>query len=76
MRAKKTKYTLRADGRIVLTKTIDGKRVCFYGQTDREVEQNPATQPTDSAQGLAPHGCTTSVSALEGSIPGSSQLLG
>ena len=39
MRAKKTKYTLRSDGRIVLTKTIDGKRVCFYGQTDREVEQ-------------------------------------
>ena len=42
MRAKKTKYTLRADGRIVLTKTIDGKRVSFYGQTDREVEQKYA----------------------------------
>ena len=42
MRAKKTKYTLRSDGRIVLTKTIDGKRVCFYGQTDREVEQKYA----------------------------------
>ena len=38
MRAKKTKYTIRADGRIVMTKTIDGKRVSFYGQTDREVE--------------------------------------
>lgn len=38
MKAKKTKYTLRKDGRIVMTKTIDGKRVSFYGQTDREVE--------------------------------------
>ena len=37
-RIKKTKYTRRADGRIVLTKTIDGKRVSFYGQSDREVE--------------------------------------
>lgn len=39
MRAKKTKYTLRKDGRIVMTKTIEGKRVAFYGQTDKEVEQ-------------------------------------
>lgn len=38
-RVKKTKYTLRADGRIVMTKTIGGKRVSFYGQSDREVEQ-------------------------------------
>jgi integrase len=38
MKAKKTKYTLRKDGRIVMTKTIEGKRVCFYGQTDKEVE--------------------------------------
>lgn len=37
-RIKKTKYTLRSDGRIVLTKTIDGKRVSFYGKSDREVE--------------------------------------
>ena len=35
---KKTKYTRRADGRIVLTKTINGKRVCFYGQNDRDIE--------------------------------------
>lgn len=39
MKAKKTKYTLRKDGRIVMTKTIEGKRVSFYGQTDKEVEQ-------------------------------------
>lgn len=39
MRAKRTKYTLRKDGRIVMTKTIEGKRVSFYGQTDKEVEQ-------------------------------------
>ena len=39
MKAKRTKYTLRKDGRIVMTKTIDGKRVAFYGQTDREVEE-------------------------------------
>jgi integrase len=38
VKAKRTKYTLRKDGRIVMTKTIDGKRVSFYGQTDREVE--------------------------------------
>lgn len=38
MKSKKTKYTRRADGRIVLTKTIDGKRVSFYGHSDREVE--------------------------------------
>lgn len=42
MRAKKTKYTIRKDGRIVMTKTIQGKRVCFYGQTDKEVEQKYA----------------------------------
>jgi len=38
MKEKKTKYTRRSDGRIVLTKTIDGKRVQFYGKSDREVE--------------------------------------
>ena len=42
MRAKKTKYTLRKDGRIVMTKTIEGKRVSFYGASDREVEQKYA----------------------------------
>ena len=42
MKAKKTKYTLRKDGRIVMTKTIEGKRVSFYGQTDKEVEQKYA----------------------------------
>ena len=42
MKAKKTKYTLRKDGRIVMTKTIQGKRVSFYGQTDRDVEQKYA----------------------------------
>ena len=38
-RVKKTKYTLRSDGRIVMTKTIGGKRVSFYGKSDRDVEQ-------------------------------------
>lgn len=42
MRSKKTKYTLRKDGRIVMTKTIEGKRVSFYGASDREVEQKYA----------------------------------
>lgn len=42
MKAKKTKYTLRSDGRIVMAKTIEGKRVSFYGQTDRDVEQKYA----------------------------------
>lgn len=39
---KKSKYTIRADGRIMMTRTIDGKRVSFYGQSDREVEQKYA----------------------------------
>ena len=38
MKAKKTKYTLRKDGRIVMTKVIDGKREYFYGKTDKNVE--------------------------------------
>ena len=42
MKSKRTKYTLRSDGRIVMTKTIQGKRVCFYGRTDKEVEQKYA----------------------------------
>lgn len=42
MKSKRTKYTLRSDGRIVMTKTIQGKRVSFYGQTDREVEKKYA----------------------------------
>ena len=33
------KYTKRADGRLQATMTIDGKRVHFYGRTDREVQQ-------------------------------------
>ena len=34
----KTKYTLRPDGRIVATKTINGKRKYFYGSSDEEIE--------------------------------------
>ena len=42
MNPKKSKYTVRSDGRIMMTRTIDGKRVSFYGQSDREVEQKYA----------------------------------
>lgn len=52
MKAKKTKYTLRSDGRIVMTKTINGKRVAFYGQTDREVEQKFKVYLEQSATNL------------------------
>lgn len=38
MKKPRTKYTKRADGRIVRTETIDGKRVYFYGHTDAEVD--------------------------------------
>ena len=38
MKKPKTKYTLRADGRIVRTEIIDGKRKYFYGRTDEEVD--------------------------------------
>lgn len=40
---RKTKYTLRADGKTIeLTKVIDGKRKHFYGKTDAEVESKLA----------------------------------
>ena len=42
MKSKRTKYTLRKDGRIVMKTTVAGTRVCSYGQTDREVEQKYA----------------------------------
>lgn len=42
MSQKKSKYTVRADGRIMMTRTIGGKRVSFYGASDREVEQKYA----------------------------------
>ena len=42
MTQKKSKYTVRSDGRIMMTRTIDGKRVSFYGASDREVEQKYA----------------------------------
>ena len=37
-RKKKSQYTIRPDGLIVMSKTIDGKRRYFYGHTDKEVE--------------------------------------
>lgn len=39
MAKRKTKYTMRADGRIVMTKTIGGKKKFFYGSTDAEAEK-------------------------------------
>jgi len=38
MSKRKTKYTLRKDGTIELTKVIEGKRKHFYGHSDEEVE--------------------------------------
>lgn len=38
-RKTKTKYHLRPDGRVEMTKTIDGVRVHFYGKSDAEVEK-------------------------------------
>jgi len=38
MSRRKTKYTMRPDGLIVLSKTIGGRRRYFYGKTDKEVE--------------------------------------
>mgnify|MGYP003291320970 CR=1 FL=1 len=38
MKKLKTKYTLRKDGRIMMRQTINGKRVSFYGSSDRECE--------------------------------------
>lgn len=43
MSKRKTKYTLRHDGKTIeLTKVIDGKRKHFYGKTDEEVEKKLA----------------------------------
>ena len=49
----KTKYTRRADGRIVRTETIDGKRVYFYGRTDEEVDAKYAAYIAPPARTLA-----------------------
>ncbi len=38
----KTKYTLRSDGLIAMTQTINGKRKFFYGHSDKECEQKYA----------------------------------
>ena len=42
MSKRKTKYTMRSDGNIVLTKTINGKRKYFYGKSDEDVEKKLA----------------------------------
>lgn len=39
MARRKTKYHLRPDGRVEMTKTVNGLRVHFYGKSDREVEK-------------------------------------
>ena len=39
MAKKRTRYTLRKDGRIVRTETINGERKCFYGHSDEEVDR-------------------------------------
>ncbi len=39
MAKRKTKYTMRPDGRIVLSKMYDGQRKYFYGSSDAEVER-------------------------------------
>ena len=49
----KTKYTMRADGRIVRTETIDGKRVFFYGKTDAEVDAKYAAYIAPPARTLS-----------------------
>ena len=42
MSRRKTKYTRRSDGNIVMTKTINGKRKFFYGKSDEDVEKKLA----------------------------------
>lgn len=49
MARRKTKYTMRADGLIVMSKTIGGKRRYFYGKTDAEVEKKYAEALTEAA---------------------------
>ena len=39
MAKRRTKYTLRKDGRIVRTETINGERKHFYGHSDEEVDR-------------------------------------
>lgn len=42
MSKRKSKYTIRKDGTIEMTKTIQGKRKHFYGHSDAEVEKKCA----------------------------------
>lgn len=37
--ARKSKYHLRPDGRVEMTRTVDGVRVHFYGKNDADVER-------------------------------------
>lgn len=47
----KSKYTVRADGRIVHTVTINGKRKYFYGNSDREIEKKMLAYKQDISHG-------------------------
>lgn len=55
----RTKYTLRADGRIMRTETINGKRKSFYGHSDEEVDAkyeafvNPPAAPPRTLENVA-----------------------
>ena len=56
MAKRKSKYTIRSDGRIVLTETFpNGERKYFYGKTDRECEQKRDAYAATLAMAALPH---------------------
>lgn len=65
MAKRKTKYTMRPDGRIVLAKSYDGKRKYFYGDSDAEVEQKQREYEQSRIKAAEPPRCRTVNQAVD-----------
>lgn len=65
MAKRKTKYTLRSDGRIAMSKMYDGKRKYFYGSSDREVEAKAAAYEAELLKVAEPPRCRTMKQAVD-----------
>lgn len=65
MAKKRTKYTMRSDGRIAMSRMYDGKRKYFYGATDKEVEAKAAAYEAELAEAAKHHSRKLSIVADE-----------
>ena len=65
MAKRKTKYTMRSDGRIAMSRMYDGKRKYFYGSSDKEVEAKAAAYEAELAEAAKHHSRQLSVVADE-----------